>query len=112
MYKVYCHSFDYSKIVASKTEAVETFKQYYLEMLEFVQYSKEWKVKDIAEFVVNAMYFVNDFMNEKINEFHLNRWEWVSAHSQNLNKKFKKNQLTFAAKCGIINIESEVDNID
>lgn len=38
--------------------------------------------------------------------------EWVSARSQNLNKKFKKNQLTFAAKCGIINIESEVDNID
>ena len=72
MYKVYCHSFDYSKIVASKAEAVETFKQYYLEMLEFVQHSKEWKVKDIAEFVVNAMYFVNDFMNERINEFHLN----------------------------------------
>ena len=42
MYKVYCHSFNYSKIVASKAEAVETFKQYYLEM------------------------------NEKINEFHLN----------------------------------------
>ena len=31
--------------------------------------------------------------------------------SQNLNKKFKKNQLTFAAKCGIINTESEVDNM-
>ena len=35
-----------------------------------------------------------------------------SFRSQNLNKKFKKNQLTFAAKCDIINIESEVDNID
>lgn len=72
MYKVYCHSFDYSKIVASKAEAMEVFKEYYFEMLEFVQNSKEWKVKDIAEFVVNAMYFVNDFMNGKINEFHLN----------------------------------------
>lgn len=72
MYKVYCHSFNYSKIVASKEEAVETFKEYYLEMLEFVQHSKKWKVKDIAEFIVNAMYFVNDFMNEKINESHLN----------------------------------------
>ena len=35
-----------------------------------------------------------------------------SFRSQNLNKKFKKNQLTFAAKCDIINIESKVDNID
>ena len=62
MYKVYCHSFDYSKIVTSKAEAMER--------------------------------------------------EWASVRSQNLNKKFKKNQLTFAAKCGIINTESEVDNID
>ena len=72
MYKVYCHSFDYSKIVASKAEAIEVFKEYYFEMLEFVQNSKEWEVKDITEFVVNAMYFVNEFMNEKINGFHLN----------------------------------------
>ena len=71
MYKVYCHSFDYSKIVASKVEAIEVFKEYYFEMLEFVQNSKEWEVKDITEFVVNAMYFVNEFMNEKINGFHL-----------------------------------------
>lgn len=72
MYKVYCHSFDYSKIVASRAEAMEVFKEYYFEMLEFVQNSKEWEVKDITEFVVNAIYFVNEFMNEKINEFHLN----------------------------------------
>ena len=72
MYKVYCHSFNYSKIVTSKAEAMETFEKYYLEMLEFVQNSKEWKAKDIAEFVENAMDSVNDFMNGKINEFHLN----------------------------------------
>lgn len=72
MYKVCCHSFNYSKIVTSKLEAMETFKEYYFEILEFVQNSKEWKARDIAEFVENAMDSVNDFMNEKINEFHLN----------------------------------------
>lgn len=72
MYKVYCHSFDYSKTVESKTEAMETFKQYYLEMLEFVQHSKEWKASDIGEFIENAMDSVNDFMNGKIEKFHLN----------------------------------------
>ena len=41
-------------------------------MLEFEKKKKKWKVKDIAEFVENAMDSVNDFMNGKINEFHLN----------------------------------------
>lgn len=72
MYKVYCHSFDYSKIVKSKTEAVKTFQKYYLEMLEFVQNSKEWNAIDIAEFMGNACDSVNDFMNGKIEKFHLN----------------------------------------
>ena len=72
MYKVYCHSFDYSKIVTSKEEAMETFKKYYLEMLEFVKNSKKWKVKDIEEFVENAMDSVNEKKKKKINEIHLN----------------------------------------
>lgn len=72
MYRVYCHSFDYSKTVDTKAEAMEVFKEYYLEMLEFVQYSKEWKPSDIGDFIEIAMDSANDFMNGKIKKFHLN----------------------------------------
>lgn len=55
---------------------------------------------------------VKERRTKEMYKVYCHSFDWVSARSQNLNKKFKKNQLTFAAKCGIINIESEADNID